>query len=338
LNRLGVKNEELHNYTIYSFCKPEIMEYARAVTTRLLETGSVDPFEIETPEVNGKSVILEIRARLMYKDDVPFGIQGIARDVSEKKLASQKLEKVNRELQEMNASKDKFYSIIAHDLKNPFNSLIGFSELLLDDFDELSKDEMRDYVGIIRNTARNSLILLENLLAWSRLQTGRMVYNPVKLVLADEVNATTTVLYSLSYRKKIEVDNEVEKDIVVLADQNMLLSILHNLVMNAIKFTPSNGKISISCKKVELQLPSGKQFYADISVSDTGVGISHADQAKLFSLTKPFTMPGTEKETGTGLGLLLTREMVEKHGGSIRIQSEPGKGSTFSFMVPLFVP
>jgi signal transduction histidine kinase len=210
--------------------------------------------------------------------------------------------------------------------------------LLLEDFDELSKEEMRDYVGIIRNTARNSLILLENLLAWSRLQTGRMVYNPVKLVLANEVDATTNVLFSLSYRKKIEVDNSVDKNVVIKADQNMILSILHNLVMNAIKFTPSNGKITIQCNSILKRGKNGEDGYAEISVTDTGIGISKEDQAKLFSLTKPFTMPGTEKESGTGLGLLLTREMVEKHGGKLMIDSEPGKGSTFSFQVPLFVP
>jgi PAS domain S-box-containing protein len=338
LNRLDIDIEELHKFTIFSFCKPETLDYAHEVTSVLLKTGNIDPFEIETPEFNGKSAILEIRARLIYNNTIPVGIQGIARDVSDKKLASQKLEQVNQELQEMNASKDKFYSIIAHDLKNPFNSLIGFSELLLDDFDDLSKDEMRDYVGIIRNTARNSLILLENLLAWSRLQTGRMIYNPVKLVLANEVDATTTVLYSLSYRKKIEVENCIDKNITVKADQNMLLSIMHNLVMNAIKFTPSSGKISIQCNCIYVGGKDRQEGFAEISVSDTGIGISAEDQAKLFSLTKPFTMPGTEKESGTGLGLLLTREMVEKHGGTIKIVSEPGKGSTFTFRVPLFVP
>jgi PAS domain S-box-containing protein len=338
LNRMSIDQSEISKYSIFSFCKPEIMDYAKKVTSELLEKGDVDPFEIETPEIDGKSTILEIRARLIYENNKAVGIQGIARDISEKKQANQKLEKVNQELKDINASKDKFYSIIAHDLKNPFNSLIGFSELLLDDFDELSKEEMRDYVGIIRNTARNSLILLENLLAWSRLQTGRMIFNPVNLVLANEVNATTTVLYSLSYRKKIIMENCVDKEIIVKADQNMLLSILHNLLMNAIKFTPSNGKITISC---ECKYPEGKDAktgFALISVTDTGIGISKEDQTKMFSLTKPFTMPGTDKETGTGLGLLLTKEMVEKHGGQLSLVSELGKGSTFSFAVPLFVP
>jgi PAS domain S-box-containing protein len=336
LNRIGISLSDIGKYSIFDSCSPEILEDARKTTNQLLSEGTVSPFEIITPELDGKTVTLEILARLFYENNKPVGIQGIARDISEKKLASQKLEQINKELQEMNASKDKFYSIIAHDLKNPFNSLIGFSELLLEDFDELSKDEMRDYVGIIRNTAKNSLILLENLLAWSRLQTGRMVYNPVRLTLANEIEATTTVLYSLSYRKKIKVDNLIEKSIFVLADQNMLHSIMHNLVMNAIKFTPHLGTITISCECiVDEESKSGTGI---ISVKDTGIGMSDQDQAKLFSLTKPFTMLGTEKESGTGLGLLLTREMVEKHGGTLNIKSSPGEGSEFSFNLPLFVP
>jgi PAS domain S-box-containing protein len=336
LDKIGITIEEIGNFNIFSFCKPEMLENAKAVTLDLLETGSTEPFEIETIEKDGKSVILEIQARIMFKDGQPIGIQGIARDISEKKLASQKLEQMNKELQESNASKDKFYSIIAHDLKNPFNSLIGFSELLLEDFDILSKDEMRDYVGIIRNTAKNSLILLENLLAWSRLQTGRMIYNPVNLVLSNEVDSAVTVLFSLSYRKKLEVENTIDRQIIVMADQNMLLSIMHNLLMNAIKFTSANGSITISCKCGKYEDRKGD--YAEISVIDTGIGISKDELSKLFSLTKPFTKTGTEKESGTGLGLMLTREMVEKHGSILKIESEPGKGSVFSFRLPLFVP
>ncbi len=335
LDVIGIPLEEISKINIYSLIKPEVIEDAKRNTDKLMIEGKVGPFEIETLEKNGKSVILEIQARVMFKDNKPVGIQGIARDISEKRFTTRSLEQVNKELQELNASKDKFYSIIAHDLKNPFNSLIGFSELLLEEFDELSKDEMRDYVGIIRNTAKNSLILLENLLAWSRLQTGRMIYNPVPLHLAVEVDAAATILFSLSYRKKIQVENLIDRSIVVTADQNMFLSIMHNLLMNAIKFTPSNGNISIS---VDIKDSPGTGSFAEISVTDTGIGISKEDQAKLFSLTRPFTLPGTEKETGTGLGLLLTREMVEKHGGILKIESELGAGSTFSFHLPLFVP
>lgn len=336
LETMDIAYENLGNYNIFSFVKPENMENAESATLQLMETGAMGPFEIETIEKEGKPVVLEVQARLILKDDIPVGIQGIARDISEKKAASQKLEKMNKELKELNASKDKFYSIIAHDLKNPFNSLIGFSDLMYEEFNDLSKEEMRDYVGIIRSTAKSSLTLLENLLAWSRLQTGRMIFNPVKLLLANEIDGVVTVLYSLSYRKKIHIENAIDRNLMVMADQNMLHSIMHNLVMNAIKFTPSNGNVVISGKRIQ-DPPEGKPL-VEISVSDTGIGILPEDQSKLFSLSSPFTMQGTDKEIGTGLGLLLCKEMIEKHGGEIKVESEPGKGSTFSFVIPQFVP
>jgi len=336
LNKIGISIDQLSNYNIFSFCKPEVLQEAQAMTQQLMMNGSTPPFEIETIPKDGKAVVLEVQAKVMYQDGKPVGIQGIARDITEKKSASVKLEMMNRELQELNANKDKFYSIIAHDLKNPFNSLIGFSDLLLEEFDELSREEMRDYVGIIRNTAKNSLSLLENLLAWSRLQTGRMGYVPKGLNLATEVDAACTILFSLSYRKKIDILNTIDRNIHVLADQNMVSTILNNLLMNAIKFTPSGGKITIHAEaEPETE---GAVRMVTIGVDDTGIGISKEDSGKLFSLTKPFTMPGTERESGTGLGLLLTKEMVEKHGGSLTFISEPGTGSTFTFTLPLFVP
>lgn len=334
LKRLGVSIKDIEKFSIDDFIKPEMLADVKHYHDELIRSGSISSIEIETPGKIGKPEVLEISLRLIYENDRPAGIQGIARDISEKKLESLNLEKVNRELQELNATKDKFYSIIAHDLKNPFNSLIGFSELLYDDFDELSREEMRDYVGIIRNTAKNSLILLENLLAWSRLQTGRMVYDPVKLNLADEVDATITVLYSLSYRKKIHIENNVDRSVFVVADHNMLLTILNNLLMNAIKFTPHEGSIVVHSEIGQEGIPDR----VEVSVTDTGIGISRENQSRLFSLAKPFTMPGTDKETGTGLGLLLTREMIEKHGGKLKIESIENQGSAFSFTLALVVP
>jgi len=334
LKRLGVSIKEIEKFSISDFIKPEMLAESTHYHEELIRSGAISSIEIETPGKIGKPEVLEISLRLIYENDRPVGIQGIARDISIKRQASLHLEKINQELQELNVAKDKFYSIIAHDLKNPFNSLIGFSELLYDEFDELSREEMHDYVGIIRNTAKNSLILLENLLAWSRLQTGRMVYDPVRLNLANEVDATITVLYSLSYRKKIHIENNVDRSVFVTADHNMLLTILHNLLMNAIKFTPHEGSIVVRSVIVQ----EGSSDRVEVSVTDTGIGISMEDQTRLFSLAKPFTMPGTDKETGTGLGLLLTREMIEKHGGRLKIESIQNQGSTFSFTLTRVVP
>ena len=234
-------------------------------------------------------------------------------------------------------SKDKFFSIIAHDLKGPFSSLLGFSDILLDEFESLSKEEMYNYMNIIRNTARSSLFLLDNLLAWSRLQTGRMPFSPGRISLSREVDSLSGILASQSFRKKITIRNSIDKELFVYADRTMLICILNNLLMNAVKFTPAGGQVTVSA------IPAGPvpvsredSRLVTIAVTDTGVGMSPEEIAQLFSLTKPFTMPGTDRETGTGLGLILTREMIEKHGSSLHIESEPGKGSSFSFRVPLF--
>jgi len=267
---------------------------------------------------------------------VPAGFQCVFSDVTIRKEASLKLEKYNASLLELNRTKDKFFSIIAHDLRNPYSSMLGFAEMLLEDLDELSKDEIRDSLKIIHSSAKNSLNLLENLLAWSRLQTGHMPFNPVAVDLFTIVDEVVNVLFSIAYRKKIDITNLVEPDIILLfADKNMLITILNNLVMNAIKFTHANGKVIIYAKPGISDPETGKEFI-EISVSDTGIGMDSDTSESLFTSNRLISSPGTEREQGTGMGLLLTREMVEKHGGKITVESSPGKGSVFSFLIPRY--
>jgi signal transduction histidine kinase len=246
-----------------------------------------------------------------------------------------RLEKLNESLLELNANKDKFFKIIAHDLRNPYSSILGFSEMLLEDIEQISKDEIRDSLKIIHSAAKNSFSLLENLLAWSRLETGSMPFSPVKLVLSDAIEEVVNVLFSLAYRKQIEIDNLVKPDITVLADKNMLNTILNNLVMNAIKFTQVGGEIKIYAKDY---ISEPDKDFIMISVADTGIGMDAETCKTLFKLNKMVSRPGTEKEQGTGLGLVLVREMVEKHGGKIIVESTPGKGSDFSFLIPVYKP
>jgi signal transduction histidine kinase len=248
-----------------------------------------------------------------------------------------KLEEYNRSLLELNKTKDKFFSIIAHDLRNPYSSLIGFTDLLLEDLETLSAKEVRDYLKIIRNSAKNSLNLLENLLAWSRLETGRMPFDPAKIVLTNAIEDVVNVLYSLAYRKKIEINNLVGNDVLLFADKNMLNTILNNLVMNAIKYTPMGGEINVFAGEPFTEAGSGREFIK-ITVADNGIGMEEEVCKSLFITNKQTSSPGTEKEQGTGLGLLLSREMVEKHGGRIMAESTPGKGSVFSFLIPAFRP
>ncbi len=188
---------------------------------------------------------------------------------------------------------------------------------------------------IIHSSAKNAFNLLDNLLAWSRLETGHMPFDPIQVNLAKSVEEIVEMLFSPAYRKKIEINNLVEHSILLHADINMLNIILNNLIMNAIKFTPTGGKINISAG-VNSSANSSESEFVKISVSDTGVGMDKETVEKLFTANKLVSNPGTAKEQGTGLGLVLVREMVEKHGGKIMAESTIGNGSVFSFLIPAY--
>lgn len=329
--------ESITQNNVYDFIREENIDFANDIKTKILEGASDHTFELNAYGVDRKPVIYEVKASLIRQNGEPVGVQCVFSDVTERREASLRLEKYNASLLELNATKDKFFSIIAHDLRNPYSSLMGFSEMLLEDLDEISKDEIRESLKIIYSAAKNSFNLLENLLAWSRLETGHMPFAPSQIELSDVVDEVVNVLFSLAYRKKIEINNLVEPGILLFADKNMLNSILNNLVMNAIKFTSGDGEISIYAgPDVSIQ-ESGRDFIK-ISVADTGVGMDAETREKLFTSDRLVSNPGTEKEQGTGLGLILTREMVEKHGGKIMVESSPGKGSVFSFLIPVYKP
>ncbi len=332
LDVLGIPLRKLLRSSVFEYVNNVGRERFRQILEQMVAHKSISALEVETRAADGSTVILEVHGRLMFIDNKPYGIQGIARDISEKTRYNQQLNLYNEELRELNKSKDKMFSIIAHDLKDPFNSLLGFSEILLDDFDRLDRSEMRDYVKIIHSTAKHSLNLLENLLTWSRLLTGRLPFAPVKLCLATEVETAMTIVSSLAYRKRIALNNIVPQDLMIRADQNMLLSILHNFIMNAIKFTNPGGRVIVDARAEENT--GDKIPMMLITVNDNGIGMDAAGLDKLFKINAIYSTAGTQNEKGTGLGLLLTREMIEKHGGSVHVLSEPAVGTTFSFTLP----
>ena len=334
---LEIDLESLMEHTVFEFIREESIGFAHYISAKMIAEGSVQPFELKAYGVSGEPVIYEVKASLIKHNGEPAGVHCVFSDVTVRTEASQKLEKYNASLLELNKTKDKFFSIIAHDLRNPYTSLLGFTEMLLEDLDELSKDEIRDSLKIIHGSAKNSLNLLENLLAWSRLQTGHMPFNPIQVVLSDVVEDVVNVLFSLAYRKKIDIVNQVYPDTLLFADKNMLITILNNLVMNAIKFTNIGGKIIISAEVIPLGSKRDREFVT-ISVADTGVGMDFETRDKLFTSSRLPSSPGTEREQGSGLGLLLTREMVEKHGGMITVESALDKGSVFSFLIPVYKP
>lgn len=337
LRYLETDLESLMKHNVFEFIREESLGFAHYIKTKLTTEGSVQAFEIKAYGISGEPVIYEVKAGLIRLKGEPAGVQCVFSDVTTRTEASLKLEKYNASLLELNRTKDKFFSIIAHDLRNPYTSMLGYTEMLLEDLDELSKAEIRDSLRIIHGSVKNSLTLLENLLAWSRLQTGHMPFNPVQVGLSDVVEDVVNVLFSLAYRKKIDISNLVDPGIILFADKNMLVTILNNLVMNAIKFTHIGGKITITTES-DISGPGSNKDFTRISVADTGVGMDSETRERLFTSNRMPSSPGTEKEQGSALGLLLTREMVEKHGGEITVESTLGKGSVFSFLIPVYKP
>jgi len=231
-------------------------------------------------------------------------------------------ERVEEALREANATKDTFFSIIAHDLRSPFTALIGYAELALQSFDESSKEKMKEYITQIQSSAESVYALLENLLTWSRIQRDVMEYRPENIPLHQMVNHLVYLFISNAQQKQITFRNFVPIEISVYADANMIQTVIRNLISNAIKFTDVGGSINISARQ--------DNQYVEVSVSDSGMGIPEVDLPKLFRIDMK-SMTGTAGERGTGIGLPLCKDLVEKNGGSLWVESEPGKGTTFRF-------
>ena len=238
-----------------------------------------------------------------------------------------KLKEVEQELHKLLLTKDKFFSIIAHDLKNPFNTLIGLSQLLVRGYERMSQEKIKYFHNNLYQISKNGYELLVNLLEWSRSQMGRIEFNPEKFNLYALAKETFSLYNAKADEKEIILNNSLNANSEILADKNMLKTVFRNIVSNALKFTERGGVIEISEKN--------NKDYKEITIRDTGVGINPEDIKKLFRLDEHFTTEGTEDEAGTGLGLILCKEFIDKHGGKIRVESKVGFGSKFIFTLPL---
>ena len=281
-------------------------------------------------------------APIFDADNNLLGSLHIARDITIQKESEAKLTKYNSELKELNQSKDKFFSIVAHDLRSPFQGMLGFTDLILDELPSLSKDEIREYLQKVRDSSYNTLLLLENLLDWSRMQTGRLQYNPSVFNAGEDVSGIISLLDSSALSKKISMINNLSSDYMVYADRRMVHSILLNLATNAIKFSYPGGTVNLNERVIQASENTSEdkdtvfgRKYMEISVSDTGVGMSPEVLNQITATYDYFSLAGTSKEQGAGLGLLLVKEMTEMQGGKLTISSQEGKGSVFAFTLPL---
>ncbi len=251
---------------------------------------------------------------------------GLVEDITERLAIEAEMKLKNEELTNLNATKDKFFSIIAHDLKSPFNSILGLSEFMVSQIQEGNFEKMEEYASVIKDSSQRAMDLLQNLLEWSRVQTGRMVFSPENLKIDLLIHEALNLLSETATQKGIVISKNIQDNLFAFVDQSMFSTIIRNLVSNAIKFSYRGGEIRVDLRELNNQI--------EVSVSDNGIGIKADQLENLFRIDQNQSKPGTQNEKGTGLGLILCKEFVEKHGGKIWVESEPGKGSKFKFTIP----
>ncbi len=320
----GLDKEILDYNEIRNIPLPQYRTLLDEALDGLIERGL--PYDIEfkirmadTGEIKDIHSVAEI-------DNEKKIVFGIIQDITDRKRTEEALKESEVRLKELNATKDKFFSIVAHDLKSPFNAIAGFGDLLDEMAQKKDYEGIKEYAGIIRHSSEQVMNLLTNLLEWSRSQTGKMKFDPTFIELAPLVDEVTELLNPPAQQKSITIQKEVSPVLVVFADKAMISTILRNLISNAVKFSNPGGRIIVSSVQ--------DADWITVAVSDNGIGIKQEIKEKLFRIDESYSTPGTQNEQGTGLGLILCKELTEKHGGTIRVESEPGKGSAFYMMIP----
>jgi len=233
----------------------------------------------------------------------------------------------SEELVRQNAAKDKFFSIISHDLKNPLANIIGFAELIKDSSHELDPEKLEMFVGYIHNSALFTLEILEDLLDWARIQMGSLKSVKNKFNLSNLLLNNIEGHFPQALAKSIDFQSNFDENIIINADEKMITAVVRNLISNAIKFTPKGGHISISTRE---KIINNKRMI-ETEIRDTGIGINKENLTKLFQIEQNYNSKGTNNETGTGLGLILCKEFINQNNGSIRVESELSVGSSFIF-------
>ena len=320
------------------------LQEIKGINTRILSSGKTDKEDIKqlwetiksgkiwqgefiNKKKNGDEFIESASISPVFSEENKvLNYVAIKEDITERKQTEQIIKKQNEQLAELNATKDKFFGIIAHDLKNPFSGILGISDLLVNSDEKFSPEKTNEYIKLINEAAQSAYKLLENLLEWSQAQTGKIDFKPEDLSLESLLNNVLGLTKNTADAKNISINYKMQGEFVLFADQNMLNTILRNLITNAIKFTHKNGKITITAHKQNNEI--------EFVVKDTGVGMDKKTKNSLFKINEKVSGLGTDEETGTGLGLILCKEFVEKHDGKIWVESEIGIGSSFSFTIP----
>lgn len=325
---LGFSPDELLTRNCLEMTHPDdLPEDARNIDLLLKYKTKTYTIEKRYQHKKGHYVWCQLTRSLVEESpEAPKYFLSVIEDISRRKNTELALLNSEQKLRELNASKDKFFSIVAHDLRSPFSALLGFSEYMSNHIEELTPDEVKDFSFRIYKSLNSLLKLIENLLQWARIHTGKMEFSPGRFHLNELIDEILNIYNMNARRKNIHILCSLSEGYDVYADKDMMDSVLRNLMSNAIKFTSSGGEIEILARR--------SNGFVEVSVRDTGIGISKEDMERMFRIDENMTREGTDKEKGTGLGLVLCREFVEMNKGKISVESEPGKGSTFRFTIP----
>ncbi len=322
-NPLSTEGETMIGKSLFDILPQPIAKQGINAIIKALETKTLQIFEYSL-DLPTEQKWFELR----IVSSAPGEVLAISRDITGRKQAEKQLNLKNQELIKLNAEKDKFFSIIAHDLRSPFIAFWGLSQIMAEDLDGLTMEEIQKYAVSMRDSATNLFGLLENLLEWSQLQRGLITFNPKSFLMIQKIEEIMQLVFETANKKGIKISYEIAGDLTVKADEYMFKSIIRNLVTNAVKFTNRGGRITIAAKSL-----SGDSV--EISISDTGIGMSRVMVDNLFRLDVQTRRKGTESEPSSGLGLMLCKDFIEQHGGKIWADSIEGKGSTLLFTLPL---
>lgn len=329
---LGYSEKEIIGINFRNITHPGDLEKSLDLTKELLKTESIEGKSIEKRYLHKNGDIiwaLTTISLIRDSENKPSFFIAQVQNITKRKKYEEQLIKYTEELKLLNAAKDKFFSIISHDLRNPFNSLLGLTEYVTHSYDEMTPLEIKSAISSVYSSSKQVYGLILNLLEWSMIQSGRLTVDKSVINLAELGKEIINLYEESANQKQLELIINIKEDILVYADKYMIDTIVRNFVSNSIKFTNPGGKITIK------GMINGDN--AEVSVTDTGIGISQEDQKNLFRIDEQTRRDGTANEKGTGLGLILCKEFIEKNNGVLWVESEEGKGSRFSFTVPRYL-
>jgi len=328
LKMVNMSEEEIKKKSIFEFVHPDYLDFVKAK----IEEGFTGFYEIEVINSEGNTIPVEIKVKNLKNKNENLRVFSV-HDITERKINEQKLIKSEQKLRMANATKDKFFSIIAHDLKNPVGNFSQLCHFLNKNFEKYTSEELKRMIEKMHRHSDNTFKLLNNLLTWARIQQDKIDLSPEEFCLCDLVKRSTSLLSEDFKRKEIRLSMDVNSEMHPFANKVSIDLVIRNILSNAIKFTPRKGSIDILAKLLENQ--EGNPCCVELCIGDSGIGIPKTHLKNLFEIDKDYSSQGTEAEEGTGLGLILCKEFVEKNGGAIRVESEESKGSRFIFTIPL---